>query len=163
MKQKKLTRQSWCILFKVVVKTGSVLRSLHVREPIGDNEDFQGAFMNVQKGQKQPKGRFSKETAVWTHFFQGYGRDSSCSGLITCQGTLRNQSETTRTFQDPSGTSKRAQNSQVVDFQRRQQSRCIFSRLWERLKLFWTFAHVRVPYGTIKRHWRYQRRCQDCH
>ena len=95
-------------------------------EPIGDNEDFQGAFRNVQKGQKQPNLWFSKETAVLTHFFQGYGRDSSCSGLLTCQGTLWNQSETMKTFQDPSGTSKRTKNSQIVDFQRRWQSWYIF-------------------------------------
>ena len=95
-------------------------------EPIRDNEDFQGAFRTILRGQKQPNGWFSKETTVLTHFFQGYGRNSSCSGLLTCQGSLWNQSETMRTFQDPSGTSKSAQNSQIGDFKRRLQSWCIF-------------------------------------
>ena len=36
-------------------------------EPIGDDEDFQGAVRNVQK---LPNGLFSKETAVFIYSFK---------------------------------------------------------------------------------------------
>ena len=84
-------------------------------EPIRDDEDIQGAIRNVQKGQKQPNGCFSKEMAVLTNFFfKGYGRYSRWSGFLTCQGTIWNQSETMRTSKDLSGTSKRAKISQMA-------------------------------------------------
>ena len=59
------------------------------------------------------------------HFFQGYGRDSSCDGLLTRHGTLWNQSENMRTSKEPSGTSitaKKAQHGQMGNFKRRRLS-----------------------------------------
>ena len=86
----------------------------YLTEPIRDNEDFKGAVRNVQNGPKQPNACFSKEMAVLTHFFKGYGRDSSCSLLIKCQGTLWNQSETMKTSKEPSGKSKRARRAKTA-------------------------------------------------
>ena len=40
-----------------------------------------------------------------THFFKGFWIYSNCFGLLTCQGAFRNQSETTRTLNEPWGTS----------------------------------------------------------
>ena len=64
---------------------------MDLMKPIRDNEDFKGAVRNVknyQKMAKKVKRFFSKETAVLTHFFNGFGRDSRCSGLLTWQGNL---------------------------------------------------------------------------
>ena len=46
--------------------------------------------------------------AVLTHFILGYWRDSTCSGLLTCPGSLFNQSETMKASKEVSGTSKTA-------------------------------------------------------
>ena len=57
--------------------------------PIRDNEDFKGAFRNVKNGQKRAKKVkrvIFKGVVVLTHLFHGYGRESSCSGLLTCLG-----------------------------------------------------------------------------
>ena len=95
---------------------------MDLMKPIRDNEDFKGAFRNVKNGPnraKKVKRVIFKGVVVLTHFFHGYGRDSSCSGLLTCQGNLWNQSETMRTSKDPSGISKMANNGQKGDFQRK--------------------------------------------
>ena len=52
----------------------------------------------MQNGLKLPNKGFSKEMAVLTHFFQGYGINSSCSRLLTCMGSLWNKSETMKTL-----------------------------------------------------------------
>ena len=52
------------------------------------------------------------KTAVLTQVCHGYGRDLQCSGTLTCQGTLENQSETIRTPKEPSGMAKKAKNNQ---------------------------------------------------
>ena len=70
--------------------------------------------------------------------FPGNGRDMKCHGILTRQGISWNQSETRRTAKKLSGVFKRAKICQMGDFQRRRQSSHTFSRLWERLKLFWT-------------------------
>ena len=74
---------------------------------------------NGPKRAKKVKKVIFKGVVVLTHFFHGYGRDSSCSGLLTCQGNLWNQSEIMRTSKDPSGISKMANNGQKGDFQRK--------------------------------------------
>ena len=91
-------------------------------KPVRDNEDFKGAFRNAKNGPnrvKKVKRVAFKGVAVMAHFFHGYGRDSSCSELFTCQGNLWNQLETMRTSKDPSGISKMANNGQKGDFQRK--------------------------------------------
>ena len=65
------------------------------RLPFGTNQIPRGLPSSAQvfsKGQKQPnwvifKGGSSLDT------LSGYESDSSCSGNLTCQGTLWNQSE----------------------------------------------------------------------
>ena len=61
---------------------------------------------NINYGQK-PKKKIKKkikkrlilkETAVLAQFFQGHWSDSSCSGVLTCQGTRSNQSKTMKTL-----------------------------------------------------------------
>ena len=42
----------------------------YLMEPIGDDEDFQGAVRNVQQ---LPSGLFSKETAVFIYSFKVIG------------------------------------------------------------------------------------------
>ena len=75
-------------------ETQIVLDSSHVMVPHGTNQRQRGLSRSPQERQKQhkcPKGPklwFSKATAVLTQFFQGCGRDSKCSGLLTFQGTL---------------------------------------------------------------------------
>ena len=56
----------------------------------------------------------SKETVVVTHFYQGHGRHLSCSGFLSCQGTLLNQSETMKTLKGLSGTSIMAKKSAIM-------------------------------------------------
>ena len=76
-----------------------------------------------------------------THFFQGYGRESSCSEPIICQGTLWNQSETMKTSKAPSGasiTAKMGQNCKKGVFKGDCSLDALFSRLWEGLQVFWT-------------------------
>ena len=92
---------------------------MDLMKPMRENDDFKGA-----KGQgprvKKVKRVIFKGVVVLTHFFlYGYGRDSSGSGLLTCQGNLYNYSETMRTSKDPSGISKMANNGQKGDFQRK--------------------------------------------
>ena len=81
-------------------------------EPIRDNEDYKGAVRNVKNGPKSANKAkrviFKGGGSLDTHF-AGYGRDSSFSGLLTCQGILLNQSDTIRTSNELSGTSKMAQ------------------------------------------------------
>ena len=89
---------------------------------IRDDEDFKGALRNVKNGPKRAKNVIwviFKGVVVLKHFFHGYGRDSSCSGLLTCQGNLRNHSETMRTSKGASAISKMANNGQKGDFQRK--------------------------------------------
>ena len=101
--------QSWWFFFQVVVKTCRILASSHVSVPCRTNQRKFGLQRSRQERPKRPK------TAKWVilkgdssldALFKGYGRDSSCSGLLTCQGTLWNQSETMRTSKKPSGMSK---------------------------------------------------------
>ena len=92
---------------------------MDLMKPIRDNEDFKGAFKNVKNGPKMAKKVkrvIFKGVVVLTHLFHGYGSESSCSGLLTCQGSPWNQSETMRTSKDPSGISKKAKNGQKGDF-----------------------------------------------
>ena len=96
---------------------------------IRDNEDFKGALRNVKTGPKRAKMVIRvifKGVVVLRHFVHGYVRDSSCSGLLTCQGNLWNQSEAMRTSKDLSEISKLADNGQKGDFQRKI---CIFFNL----------------------------------
>ena len=73
----------------------------------------QGSLYDSQKHPKRAKniffkGWFFKGMVVLTHFFDGYGKDSSCSGLLTYQRNLCNQLETMPTLKDPSGKFKMA-------------------------------------------------------
>ena len=73
----------------------------------------QGSLYDCQKHPKRAKQIFLKRwffkgMVVLTHFFDGYGKDSSCSGLLTYQRNLCNQSETMPTLKDPSGKFKMA-------------------------------------------------------
>ena len=52
---KKLTWQSWCTLFKVVVGNGSVLGSLHLRVPYRTNRRQWGLLRSLQERPKGPK------------------------------------------------------------------------------------------------------------
>ena len=71
------------------------IRATMERLPFGTNQIPRGLPSSAQvfsKGQKQPnwvifKGGSSLDT------LSGYESDSSCSGNLTCQGTLWNQSE----------------------------------------------------------------------
>ena len=79
------------------------------------------------KGQtaKPAKKDFFKETAVLTKFVHGYVRDSRCSGLLTCKGTLWNQSATMKTLKDASETLKTEEEKKLSKkhyFQMRLQS-----------------------------------------
>ena len=73
-----------------------------------------------------------------SHFFQGYGKDFQCSGILLCQGTLENRSETMRNSKEPQGTSKTAKKTKGVISKGDGSLDALFSRLWERLQLFWT-------------------------
>ena len=115
------------LFFKVLGETQCVLDSSHVRVPYGPDETNQrqwGFQSSLQECQKRPKkGKkvkrvIFKGVVVLTHFFHGYGRASSCSRLIACQGNLWNQSETMRTSKDPSGISKMAKNGQKGDLKK---------------------------------------------
>ena len=61
---------------------------MDLMKPIRDNEDFKGAVRNVKNYQK----RANKVKRVIFKgdgsLFNGFGRDSSCSGLLTWQGNL---------------------------------------------------------------------------
>ena len=84
---------------------------MDLMKPIRDNEDFKGAFRNVKNGPKMAKKVkrvIFKGVVVLTHLFHGYGSESSCSGLLTCQGNPLNQSEKMRTSKDPSGITQMA-------------------------------------------------------
>ena len=61
-----------------------------------------GTFKTAFK--KQPKNIFVLQMAVLTQYLKGYVTESSFSGLLTCQGTLWNQTETMKTSKKPSGT-----------------------------------------------------------
>ena len=89
---------------------------------IRGNEDFKGALRNVKNGPKRAKKIIRvifKEVVVLKHFFHGYVRDSSCSGLLTCQGNLWNHSESIRTSKDASAIYKMAIDGQKDDIQRK--------------------------------------------
>ena len=135
-----------------MVNTCSILASSHVSVPYKTNQRKFGLQRRRQewpKWLKPAKWVILKRDGRLDALFKGYGRDSSCSGLLTCQGTLWNQSEAIRTFQDPSGTSKRTQNSQIGDFQRRRQIPIHFLKVMAENQVVLDFSHVRVPYGTI--------------
>ena len=66
-----------------------------------------------------------------------------------------------RTSKEPSGSSKRTKNSQIGDFQRRQQSWFIFFKVMGETQVFLDFSHARVPYGTNQRQWRLPRTRQE--
>ena len=60
-------------------------------KPIRDNEDFKGAFRNVQKGKKSQKEQNGQKVDFEGHgsletLFQGYWRNSNCPGLFACEG-----------------------------------------------------------------------------
>ena len=95
----KLRRQSWCILFKVGVKTGSFLASLHVRVTYRTNQGQWGLPRSLQE---RPKGPTTAKRVI----FKGDGSLDS-----------------------------------------------LFSRLCERLKLFWTFhmsGYLMEPFRDIE-------------
>ena len=98
---------------------------------------------------------------VLTYLYKGYGIDLQCSGILACQGTLWNQSETMRTSREAPETSKRAKQRQMGDFQRRQQSWHTFVKVIGDTQVVLDFSHVRVPYGTTQRQWRLQRSRQE--
>ena len=64
---------------------------MDLMKPIRDNEDLKGAVKNVKNNQKRVKevkrvifkGNGSLDT-----IFNGFGRESSYSGLLTWQGNL---------------------------------------------------------------------------
>ena len=93
------------------------------------NGDFNG------KGDQK-----NSDGSIDTHFL-GYGWDLQCSGILICQCTLWNQSETMRTSKQPSGTSKRATCFNVMG----------------KTQVVLDVPHVRVPYRTNQRQWRLQR------
>ena len=68
-----------------------------LKEPSGTSKRAKTAKRVILKG----------DVCLDTHF-QGYWIGSNCYGLLTCLGTLWNQSETMRTSKEPSGMSKRA-------------------------------------------------------
>ena len=101
--------------------------SSHVKVPYKTNQIQRGLPRNHQDHPKQPKNAkwwFSKETAVLTHLFHGYGRASMVSGFLTCQGTLWtwwNQSKTKKISKELSGiqnNQKRATKVKRVIFKR---------------------------------------------
>ena len=116
----------------------------YIMEPIRDHEDYQGSVRNVKKGKKTPNGWFSKETAVLTYFCQGYRRYSSCSGLLTCQGTLWSHSETMKTSKEPS---ERAQMVKRVFFKRDSSLDAPFSRYLEKV---WVLCIFFTCEGTLR-------------
>ena len=65
---------------------------MDLMKPIRDNEDFKGAVRNVKNDQKRAKKVkrviFKGDGSLDTFFFIGFGKDSSCSGLLTWQGNL---------------------------------------------------------------------------
>ena len=72
--------------------------------------------------------------AVLAHFF--FKVMVETWSVLVCQVTLWNQSETRSCQERPKGP--KTNGPKMGDFQRRQQSWRTLSRLWERLKLFWT-------------------------
>ena len=113
---KKLRLQSWRTLFDGMVETRSVLDSSHVRVPYGTNLRQWGPPTSRQERPKWPKLAkrvIFKGDSSLDALFQGYRRDSKCSRLITCQGTLWNLWKTMMTSNELSGTSKTAKNNQV--------------------------------------------------
>ena len=127
------------------------LKFIDVRKPILVKKNLK--FCQVHsKGPKTAKWVILKGDGSLVHIFHGYERESSCSGLLTCKGTLWNQSEAMRTSKEPSRTSQRVKNSQMGDFQRWRQSWRIFSRLWEGLKLLWTYHVSGYPMEPIRGH-----------
>ena len=79
--------------FKGMVKSRSVLDSLHVNEPNGTNQrqwGLPGIHQERPKSSKLAKRVIFKGDTL----FQGVLRDSKCSGLLACQGTSLKQSDT---------------------------------------------------------------------
>ena len=64
---------------------------MDLMKPIRHNEDFKGAVRNVKNNQKRAKKIkrviFKGDGSLDT-LFNGFGRDLSCSGLLTWQGSL---------------------------------------------------------------------------
>ena len=74
-------------------------------ETMKTSKKLPGMSQRIRKGPIKQKGKFSKETAVLMHFFQGNRKNLIFSELCTYQGTLWNQSENMRTSKEPSGMS----------------------------------------------------------
>ena len=96
---------------------------------IRDDEDFKGALRNVKNGPKMANKVIRvifKGVVVLKHFFHGYGRDSSCSGLLTCQGNLWNHSETMGTMRTRQQYTKWPIPAKRMIFKEKQKPWCIF-------------------------------------
>ena len=64
---------------------------MDLMKPIRDKKDLKGAVRIVKNGPKRAKkvkSVFIKGDDSLDPFFQGFWRDSMCSGFLTCQGTL---------------------------------------------------------------------------
>ena len=64
---------------------------MDLMRPIRYNEDFKGAIRNVKttkKMVKKVKRVIFKGDGSLDTLFNGFGRDLSCSGLLTWQGSL---------------------------------------------------------------------------
>ena len=95
----------------------------YLTEPIKDNENFQVAVRKVQNGLKCDLKRDSSLDAL----LQGYGRDSNCYLLLSCQGTLIRRVpygtiQRQQWLQTSWQESKNWQNSKKGAFRRRRQS-----------------------------------------
>ena len=81
-------------------------------------------------------------------FFQGNLRYLRCYGLLTCQGTLWNQSETMGTLKRLAGMSKTAKKGKHLLFQ----GDGTFVKVMQEIYGVIDFSHLRVHYETDRRH-----------
>ena len=99
-------------------------------ETLKVSQELSGTSITAKKGQNGKKGVFKGDGNL-DALFKGYGRDSSCSGLLTCKGTLWNQSETMNTSKKSSGksiTAKKGQNGKKGVFKGDGSLNALFSR-----------------------------------
>ena len=111
--------RNWFILkpLKVMCYPNTTCRGIKTNKTlIFTPKNLQKKLWNYFKGDFNKKLANLLITTVKTLFCQVFGKKLQPSGLLTCVGTLRNQSHIMRTSKNLSGTSKRA-NNHMGDFQ----------------------------------------------